>query len=118
MTDAPARTLASAKRRRQVGLGVLRLLASAIVLVGLYYLLPFDHLASVPSSLMVGLLVLVAVAALRVRLPHPSNLAEEGRRVLFIFIRVEIAAAAMFLASQLQKRTAKAASPSRLASPA
>jgi len=62
--------LASAKRRRQVGLGVLRSVATAIVLVGLYYLLPLDHLASVPLAvtLVVGLLVLVAVAALQVRL--------------------------------------------------
>jgi uncharacterized membrane protein YccC len=45
-------------------------------------------------------------------LPHPSNLAEEGRRVLFTFIGVGIAVIVMFLASLLQKRTAKAAPPS------
>jgi voltage-gated potassium channel len=69
MTDAPARTLASARRRRQVGLGVLRSLAAAIVLVGLYYLLPLDHLASVPLevTLTAGLLILVAVATWQVR---------------------------------------------------
>ena len=70
MTHAPARTMAAAKRRRQAGLAVLRSLASAVVLVALYYLLPLDHLASVPLAvtLVVGLLVLVAVAAWQLRL--------------------------------------------------
>ena len=45
-------------------------------------------------------------------LPHPSNLAAEGRRVLFTFIGVGIAVVVMFLASLLQKRTAKKAPPS------
>ncbi len=70
MTDVAVRTLAPAGRRRQVGLGVLRSLASVILLVGLYYLLPLDHLASVPLpvTLAAGLVVLVAVAAWQVRL--------------------------------------------------
>ena len=42
-------------------------------------------------------------------LPHPSNLADEGRRVLFTFIGVGIAVVVMLLADLLQKRTAKAA---------
>jgi hypothetical protein len=45
-------------------------------------------------------------------LPHPTDLAAEGRRVLFTFIGVGIAVIAMLLASQLQKRAAKAAPPS------
>jgi voltage-gated potassium channel len=66
----PARTSASARRRRQVGLGVLRSLASAIVLVTLYYLLPLDHLAGVPLAviLVVGLLILLAVTGWQLRL--------------------------------------------------
>ena len=65
MTAKPAQTVESARRRRQVALGVLRSLATIIVLVGLYYLLPLSHLASVPLAviLVVGLLVLLAVAA-------------------------------------------------------
>jgi voltage-gated potassium channel len=57
-------------RRRRIGLAVLRSLATAIVLVGLYYLLPLDHLASVPLAvtLVAGLLVLLAVAAWQLRL--------------------------------------------------
>ena len=42
-------------------------------------------------------------------LPHPSNLTEEGRRVLFTFIGVAIAVVVMFLANLLQKHAAKAA---------
>jgi hypothetical protein len=42
-------------------------------------------------------------------LPHPSNLADEGRRVLFTFIGVGIAVLVMFLANLLQNRTAKPA---------
>src|SRR5271166_6739287 len=50
-------------RRRQVVLRVLRSLGTTIALVALYYLLPLDHLASVPLAviLVVGLLVLLAV---------------------------------------------------------
>jgi hypothetical protein len=44
-------------------------------------------------------------------LPHPSNLADEGRRILFTFIGVGIAVLVMFLASQLAKRTPGTAQP-------
>ncbi len=49
---------------------MLRSLVSAIALVGLYYLLPLDHLASVPMAviLVVGLLVLLAAAGWQLRL--------------------------------------------------
>jgi hypothetical protein len=39
-------------------------------------------------------------------LPHPSNLAAEGRRISFTFIGVGIAVIVMFAADQLGKRTA------------
>jgi Fusaric acid resistance protein-like len=42
-------------------------------------------------------------------LPHPTNLAAEGRRVLFTFVGVAIAVVVMLLANLLQKRTAKPA---------
>ena len=42
-------------------------------------------------------------------LPHPSNLVDEERRVLFTFIGVGIAVVVMFLARLLAKRTATAA---------
>ena len=41
--------------------------------------------------------------------PHPTNLTDEVRRVLFTLARVGIAVLVMLLANQLQKRTAKAA---------
>jgi Fusaric acid resistance protein-like len=43
--------------------------------------------------------------------PHPSNLADEGRRILWTFAGVGIAVIVMFLADRLSKRTAKAAPP-------
>jgi hypothetical protein len=42
-------------------------------------------------------------------LPHPTNLADEGRRVLFTFAGVGIAIIVMLLAGLFTKRTAKAA---------
>ena len=41
--------------------------------------------------------------------PHPSNLADEGRRVLFTFIGVGIAVVVLLLAGLIAKRAAKAA---------
>ena len=62
-------------RRRLVVLGVLRSLAAAAVLVALYYLLPLDHLAKVPLwvILVVGLVVLLAVATWQLRLVLRSD---------------------------------------------
>lgn len=53
-----------------IGLGLLCLLATTIVLVALYYLLPLDHLANVPLAVILaaGLLVLLVVAAWQLRL--------------------------------------------------
>ena len=48
-------------------------------------------------------------ALIAMDLPHPTNLTEEARRVLFTFIGVGIAVIVMLLADQLQKRTAKPA---------
>jgi hypothetical protein len=59
--------LASATRRRLVVLGLLRALATAVVLVALYYLLPLDHITSVPLVLAGGLLILLAVIAWQLR---------------------------------------------------
>jgi voltage-gated potassium channel len=80
----PARTSASARRRRQAALGALRSLAAAIVLVALYFLLPLDHLAGVPLAviLLVGLLILLAVTGwqlhLVVRARYPAIQAGEA----------------------------------------
>ena len=50
--------------------------------------------AAVAGALLIGL-----------DLPHPSNLADEGRRILYTLIGVAIAVLVMFLADQLAKRT-------------
>jgi len=42
-------------------------------------------------------------------LPHPSNLAAEGQRVLFTFIGVGIGVVVLLLAGLLSKHSAKAA---------
>jgi hypothetical protein len=46
-------------RRRLIRFGVLRVLATTIVLVVLYYLLPIDHSKNVPAVLAAGLVILV-----------------------------------------------------------
>ena len=52
--------LAPATRRRLVVWGLVRALATAVVLVALYYMLPLDHIKSVPLTLTGGLLILLA----------------------------------------------------------
>jgi hypothetical protein len=49
-------------------------------------------------------------------LPHPADLASEGRRVLFTFAGVGIAVVVMVLGNLLQKRTAKSAQPATASS--
>ena len=48
-------------------LGLLRALATAVVLVALYYLLPLDHITSVPLALAGGLLILLVGCAWQLR---------------------------------------------------
>jgi hypothetical protein len=55
--------LTPARRRRLIGLGLLRALATTVVLVALYYLLPLDHIKAVPAMLAAGLVILLAVPA-------------------------------------------------------
>ena len=68
MTDPPGGR-AAAPRRREIGLGMFRALATTSALVALYYLLPLDRLANVPLAftLVAGLLILVAVASWQLR---------------------------------------------------
>lgn len=53
---------------------------------------------------------IAAFALIAMDLPHPTNLADEGRRVLFTLAGVGIGVIVMFLADALRKRGAKAAS--------
>jgi voltage-gated potassium channel len=59
--------LSPARRRRLVGLGLLRSLATTVVLVALYYLVPLDHIKNVPLTLVAGMLILLAAAVWQVR---------------------------------------------------
>jgi voltage-gated potassium channel len=56
-----------ATRGRLIGFGLLRVLATTIVLVALYYLLPIDHSKNVRVVLVVGLLILGAFTAWQLR---------------------------------------------------
>jgi hypothetical protein len=66
---SPAAALSPAKKRRLIALALLRSLATAVVLVALYYLLPLDRLTSVPLGVLlaIGLVALLAVASWQVR---------------------------------------------------
>ena len=66
---SPAAALGPAKRRRLIALALLRSLATATVLVALYYLLPLDRIPSVPLGVLlaIGLVILLSVAAWQVR---------------------------------------------------
>jgi voltage-gated potassium channel Kch len=65
---SPGPALAPAKRRRLIAVALLRSLATAVVLVALYYLLPLDRI-SVPLGVLlaIGLVILLAVASWQVR---------------------------------------------------
>ena len=52
---------------------------------------------------------IASAALIAADLPHPTNYAAEGRRVLFTFIGVGIAVVVMFIADRMQTRSAKAA---------
>ena len=59
--------LTPARRRRLIAVRLLRALATTVVLVALYYLLPLDHIKNVPVTLSAGLLILLAVALVQLR---------------------------------------------------
>ena len=85
----------STKTALEVVIVVLGALAVAIRTVNYAW-----YCAAVAGAVLIGL-----------DLPHPSSLADEGRRILFTFIGVGIAVLVMFLASLLAKRTPGAAQP-------
>jgi hypothetical protein len=69
VTGRRARTKESAQRRRQGALALVRSLATTIVLVALYYLLPLDHLTGLPLAVLlgVGLVILLVISAGQIR---------------------------------------------------
>ena len=73
-----------------------------VLLFGLAAAIRFVNFAWYTAALAGGLLIAMDV-------PHPSNFASEGRRILFTLAGVGIAVIVMFLADLLQKHAAKAA---------
>ena len=69
MSTAPIESLPAAERRRLVALGLLRALATTVLVIAAYYLLPLNNLAgiSLGVTLGAGLLALTAVVAFQVR---------------------------------------------------
>jgi len=66
---SPAPLAGPAKRRRLIAVALLRSLATAVVLVALYYLLPLDRIPRMPLGVLlaIGLVVLLALSAWQVR---------------------------------------------------
>jgi hypothetical protein len=64
--QADQQELTPARRHRQIAMGLLRALATTVVLVALYYLLPLNHF-NVPLVLVGGLVTLVAVILVQLR---------------------------------------------------
>ena len=77
MSTAPTESLPTAERRRLIAIGLLRALATTVLVVAAYYLLPLNNLAgiSLGVTLAAGLLALTAVVAYQVRaiIRHPHS---------------------------------------------
>ena len=77
MSTAPIESLPTAERRRLIAIGLLRALATTVLVVAAYYLLPLNNLAgiSLGIALAAGLLALTAVVAYQVRaiIRHPHS---------------------------------------------
>ena len=77
MSTAPIESLPTAERRRLIAIGLLRALATTVLVVAAYYLLPLNNLAgiSLGVTLAAGLLALTAVVAYQVRaiIRHPHS---------------------------------------------
>ena len=64
--QADQQELTPARRHRQIALGLLRALATTVVLVALYYLLPLNHF-NVPLVMVAGPVTLAAVILVQLR---------------------------------------------------
>jgi len=65
--------LPPATRRRLIGIGIGRVLATTVALVALYYLLPIDHTKNVPVVLIAGLLILASFTAWQLRIVRKNR---------------------------------------------
>ena len=122
MSTAPIESLPTAERRRLVAIGLLRALATTVLVVAAYYLLPLNNLAgiSLGVALAAGLLALTAVVAYQVRAiirhPHSAVRAIEALAITVPVFLLLFAATYFMMeqanARQLQRRFAH---PYRLA---
>ena len=69
--QADQQELTPARRHRQIAMGLLRALATTVVLVALYYLLPLNHF-NVPLVMVAGLVTLAAVILVQLRVITPK----------------------------------------------
>ena len=89
---------------RSLSMGVVGLAGAVLTIIGF-------TIGTGPSgwvvlaALAVTLLGIAAAVLIAQDLPNPTNLAAEGRRILFTLIGVAIAVAVMYLADLLQQRT-------------
>ncbi|MEU7814885.1 potassium channel family protein [Pseudonocardia sp. NPDC049154] len=69
MSTAPTESLSAAQRRRLVAIGLLRALATTVLVIAAYYLLPLNKLTgiSLGVALAVGILALTALVVFQVR---------------------------------------------------
>ena len=106
MSTAPIEHLPAAERRRLVAIGLLRALATTVLVVAAYYLLPLDNLAglSLALALAVGLLALTAVVAYQVRAiirPHSAVRAIEALAIT-VPVFLVLFAATYFMMEQVK----------------
>jgi voltage-gated potassium channel len=100
----PGQSLSRVQRRRLFGRVLLRSLASLVVLLALYYVLPLQDLRGVPVwiPLVVGLLLLVAMTVLQVRgivsSRYPGIYAVEALAITVPFFLLMFASAYVVLA--------------------
>jgi uncharacterized membrane protein YgaE (UPF0421/DUF939 family) len=95
--DTAALLLVTIDNKLALEVAIIIFCALAFSIRGVNYAL---YCAAVAAAVLIGL-----------DLPHPHNLGDEGRRVLFTFVGVGIAVVVMFLANLLQKRLKPATAP-------
>ena len=107
MSDVPIESLPAAERRRLVAIGLLRALATTVMVVAAYYLLPLDKPWLTSHWVWPwrpGPLALTAVVAYQVRSHHPasalSRTRDRGNRLVTVPVFLILFAATYFMMEQ------------------